>query len=109
MTTIIQRNYEVPLDRHDEFELLCSERRSLNLQSQGMPMVGYGSWTFNASEHLAALFAFRSLTNWCRPSHQEPALSPPEEMVGDCQQRASLIQCHWRSLLTVATDCGRPV
>ena len=64
MTVLIQRGYEVPLDRQEEFERLCSERRWPDLQSQGVPMVGYGSWTFGGRlDEVTAHLAYADLAH----------------------------------------------
>lgn len=64
MTVLIQRGYEVPLDRQEKFERLCSERRWPDLQSQGVPMVGYGSWTFGGRlDEVTAHLAYADLAH----------------------------------------------
>lgn len=64
MTVLIQRCYEVPLERQEEFERLCSERRWPDLQSEGVPMVGYGTWTFGGRlDEVTAHLAYADLVH----------------------------------------------
>ena len=59
MTVLIQRGYQVALDRQDEFEQLCAQRLWPELQKQNVAMVGYGSWTFGGRlDDVCAHFAY---------------------------------------------------
>ena len=83
MTVLVQRSYQVALDRQGEFERLCAERRWPELEAQGVAMVGYGNWTFGGRlDEVCAHLAYADLAH-LEAVHEGGSLTPdvPDELL----------------------------